>query len=118
MQYALLYYETPQESAKRGSASDAEGYWASWTRYMEMLSSSGALQGGHPLEVPHTKTLVRHADGHRVIEDGPFPETHDELGGFVIVDANDLDAAVQLAEQAPCARAGHVEVRPVLQRNA
>ena len=111
MQYAILYHEAPHEVAKRGTH-DAPDYWAAWTTYMDMIRESGALLTGNALAPPATATLVRAG----VVQDGPFPETKEELGGFVIVEAANLDAAIKITQGAPCAKpgAGHVEVRPVL----
>lgn len=118
MQYALLYFETPKEVARRTSA-DAETYWGAWTTYMGMMREEGVSQGGQALH-PGQSTVVRKTDAGRVIEDGPFAEAREELGGFVIVEVPDLEAACRYAEAAPCAApgAGHVEVHPVLQMQA
>ncbi len=118
MRYALLYYETPQEIAKRQDPAAVEAYWAGWTAYMGMIAGLGVMQGGAGLEPPPTGTIVRSGPSGRVVQDGPFAEAREELGGFVIVDVPDLDAALAIAEQAPCAKAGHVEVRPCLLRPA
>lgn len=114
MKYALLYFETDDEIAKRTDPARADDYWAGWTAYMDMLARSGALQGGNALQPPDTRTLLRKTDGKRTVADGPFAETREELGGFVIVEADNLDSALDLAEGAPCAANGYVEVRPVL----
>ena len=115
MQYALLYYETTDEVAKRTRPSDAETYWAGWGAYMDLLSRSGSMRGGNVLEPAPAATHVKVQDGGRVVEDGPYADAREELGGFIIVEAANLDEALALAEGAPCARAGHVEVRPVYQ---
>lgn len=114
MQYMLLYHETPAEIARRADATEAPAYWASWTAYMTMLGQSGAFRGGNALFPAATATSVTVGSGGRAIEDGPFPDAREELGGYVIVEAADIDAAIALAEGAPCARAGRVEIRPVL----
>ncbi|MEM8551248.1 MAG: YciI family protein [Pseudomonadota bacterium] len=113
MQYALLYFETPSEYARRNGP-DADTYWAAWTNYMAMMREKGIVQGGNALQPAETRTLVRASETGRVVEDGPFAEAREELGGFVIIDVADLDEALAMAEAAPCAKAGHVEVRPVL----
>ncbi|MEM6762256.1 MAG: YciI family protein [Pseudomonadota bacterium] len=113
MQYALLYFESPTEYARR-TGPDAEDYWAAWTQYMELMTNRGVMRGGNALQPADTRTLVRTGPGGRVIEDGPFADAREELGGFVIIEAKDLDEALELAEAAPCASSGHVEVRPVL----
>ncbi|XWN32195.1 MAG: YciI family protein [Devosia sp.] len=114
MEYALLFYEAPEEWAKRTDAKHAEGYWASWTRYMQLLGDSGAMRGGKALQTGDTKTIVKSNGSARVVEDGPFAEPHEELGGFVVVEAEHIDEALRLAEMAPCAQNGHVEVRPLM----
>lgn len=114
MEYMLIYFETPAEIARRADPARAPGYWAAWTAYMSLLRESGAMRSGNALEPAATGTSVTVGGAGRVIEDGPFAEAREELGGYVIVDAPDLDAAIRLAEGAPCARAGRVEVRPVL----
>lgn len=113
MKYALLFFETAEDMGRRTSPEDAPAYWASWTRYMEMLRAEGALQGGNALEPPAATTVVRRTGEETVVEDGPFADAREELGGFTIVEAADLDAAIRLASAAPCARSGRVEVRPV-----
>ncbi|MEM7694736.1 MAG: YciI family protein [Pseudomonadota bacterium] len=115
MQYALLYFETPTEYARR-TGPDQDAYWGAWTTYMGMMHEKGVSQGGQALH-PGQSTVVRSAGADRIIEDGPFAEAREELGGFVIVDVPDLDAALTYAQAAPCAApgAGHVEVHPVLQ---
>lgn len=115
MQYALLYHETAAEAAKRADPAAADGYWAAWSHYIETLSKSGAMRGGNALQPAATGTTVRAGDGGRVVEDGPFADAREELGGFVIVEAQSIDEAIAFAEGAPCARpgAGRVEVRPV-----
>ncbi|MEM9222228.1 MAG: YciI family protein [Pseudomonadota bacterium] len=116
MQYALIFYEMPAESARRNGP-DAEDYWTSWTNYMAMMRERGAMKGGNALH-PGKGTLVKHAaDGSRIVEDGPYAESREELGGFVIVDVENLDAAITFASAAPCAQAGkgRVEVHPVLE---
>ena len=114
MQYVLLYFENPSEIARRGDPAEAPGYWAGWGAYIRMLAESGTQRGGAGLEPSATGTSVSVGAGGRVIADGPFPEPREELGGFVILDVPDLDAAIRFAEAAPCAGAGRVEIRPVL----
>lgn len=116
MKYAFLFYETPDAMAKRDGAPDSAQYWAAWRSYMDLVQQSGAMESGKGLQHPATKTRVSRNGSERVVEDGPFAEGHEELGGFIIVEAADLDAAIALAEQAPCAAPGrgHVELRPCL----
>lgn len=118
MQYCLMFFETPTETARRAGP-DAGQYWAAWTRYFDMVRATTEVLSGNPLQPGETKTLVRNGASGRVVEDGPFPDAREELAGYVILDLADIDAAIALAEGAPCAAAGgHVEIRPVLMRQA
>jgi hypothetical protein len=114
MQYALLYNETPAEMA-RGETAEAPAYWGAWNAYMGAMGAAGIMRGGNALKPPETATTLRIAAGKWQVEDGPFADTKEQLGGFVIIDVPDLDAALEWAARAPCATAGSVEVRPVLE---
>lgn len=110
-QYAVLIYT--DENAETTEAEDKEvmdAYWA----YTEMLTSSGAGNAGEALYPTSTATTVRVRDGKTLTTDGPFIESKEALGGFYIVNADDLDRAIELAAQCPGAAAGAVEVRPVV----
>ena len=112
MQYALIYHETPAELARRNS--DTEAYWGAWDAYMGAMGAAGIMRGGAGLLTPDTATTLRISGGEWQVEDGPFADTKELLGGFVIIDVADLDAALAWAARAPCAAAGSVEVRPTL----
>lgn len=116
MRYALLYYEAPAAMARRRDPATVESYWASWMDYMTIINERGIMQSGAGLEPPETRTVLRSGESGRIVEDGPFAEAREELGGFVIVEVPDIDAALEIAGMAPCAKpgAGHVEIRPVL----
>lgn len=79
------------------------------------LSEDGKLLGTSPLHPTATATSVRIRDGQRMVTDGPFAETHEQLGGYYLVDATDLDDAIEIASKIPGARTGTVEVRPVIE---
>lgn len=83
--------------------------------YSEALSKAGVLTGGHALQAGHTTTTVRIKDGQRQVQDGPYADTKEQLGGFFVIEVADLDEALDWA--AKCPAAGHcaVEVRPVLE---
>lgn len=81
------------------------------------ISEAPGVSGGAQLQAPETATTVRVQDGQTLTTDGPFPETKEALGGFYLLDADDLDAAIELAGRIPAARmGGAIEVRPVVAR--
>jgi hypothetical protein len=73
---------------------------------------------GHQLKPVATATTVRVRDGKRVTTDGPFAETKEQLGGFYMINANDLDEAIAIAARVPSAKVGSIEVRPIVVREA
>jgi hypothetical protein len=81
------------------------------------ISQSAAVIGGNQLQPVETATTVRVQDGQTLLTDGPFVEAKEHLGGYFVVDADDLDAALEIAERIPAARmGGAVEVRPLVER--
>ena len=114
MQYMLIFYETADEMARGNDPAQAEIYWGAWNAYMGAMGAAGAIASGNALQLPHTATTVRIDNGTRHVQDGPFADTKEMFGGYVIVEAADLDAALEWAARAPCASAGSVEVRPVM----
>jgi hypothetical protein len=79
------------------------------------LDAAGRYRGAAPLQPTSTATSVRVREGKRLVTDGPFAETREQLGGFFMVDAPNLDEAIAIAERLPMARLGTVEVRPVVE---
>ena len=79
------------------------------------LEASGRYLGASPLHPVLTATTVRVRDGKRVITDGPFAETREQLGGYYLINARDLDEAMAVAERVPVAKLGSVEIRPVIE---
>jgi hypothetical protein len=114
MKFVLFAYETPEEMNRRNGP-EAGAYWAAWNAYVQAIGQSGALTGGAGLQPPETTTAVRLRDGVRQVQDGPFADAKEELGGFFIVDLPNLDKALEWAARMPCAGAGSVQVRPVLE---
>lgn len=114
MHYMLLFKETADEMGKRADPAHADAYWGGWTAYMGAIAQSGAMVSGNGLQPPEVSTTLRVENGQRHVVDGPFADTKEMLGGYVIVDVADLDAALEWAARAPCATAGSVEIRPVL----
>lgn len=113
MRYALLIYESPADFEARGP-SERETYRAAWRAYFHALVEAGAyVPGGVPLREPGTGTTVRVDSGRRHVQDGPFAEAKDQLGGIVLLDCASLDAALDWAARCPVAATGAVEVRPI-----
>jgi hypothetical protein len=114
MQYLLIIYES--ESARQGRGpeqlkSEFEEYFA----FNRELKAGGNFIAGDALEGVSTATTVRVRDGKPVHTDGPFAETKEQLGGYYLVEADDLDHALSMAAKIPAARTGCVEVRPIMQ---
>lgn len=114
MQYMLIFRETAGELARRDDPASASEYWGAWTAYVAALGGAGVVVSGNGLQPPRTAMQVRVVDGVRHVQDGPFADTHEHLGGYFIIEVPGLDAALDWAARAPCASAGSVEVRPVL----
>lgn len=115
MKYGLMFYEFESDFARRESA-DAPAYWGAWGAYIDELDEAGVLVrgSGAGLQLPSTATTVRLDSGRRVIQDGPVPDTKEQLGGIVVIDVESLDEAITWAAKSPAASAGGVEIRPVL----
>jgi hypothetical protein len=114
MKYMLVYNQTAADIAQRDDPAKAPAYWGAWRSYMGELHAAGLIDSGSGLLGPETATMVRVRDGKRLIQDGPFADTKEHLGGYIIMDAPSLDIALQWAERAPCVSTGTVEVRPVM----
>jgi hypothetical protein len=112
MKYVMLIYETPRNIEARGSA-DPAPYIAAWHAYHKALLAAGAYVDGAPLKDIATATTVRLKDGGRHVQDGPFAEAKEQLGGFIIIDVPSLDAALEWAARCPASASGAVEVRPI-----
>jgi len=111
MKYMLLIYmdEQAMDETER-----AQCYQES-TQFTHRLQAQGQYLGASPLEPVSTATSVRVRDGKRLVTDGPFAETREQLGGYFLVNAKDLDAAIGIAGQIPGARYGTVEIRPLIE---
>lgn len=119
MRYAILIYD--ENTATPTPPSDPAAFaqiMAEWDAYTKMLRESGRYAGGEALQPVTTATTVRIKDGKTLTTDGPFAETKEALGGFYLVDAEDLDDALRLAAACPGAKYGSIEVRPIVDFNA
>jgi hypothetical protein len=110
MKYMLLIY-TDEKSWTEG---EREQCFAESTKLTHELHKQGKYLGASPLQPVATATSVRVRNGKRQITDGPFTETREQLGGFFLIEATNLDEAIDIAGRIPGAKKGTVEVRPVL----
>ena len=111
MKYMLLIYLEEQALSE---TERAECYVES-TQLAQDLHSNGQYLAAAPLQPVSTATSVRMRDGKRLVTDGPFAETREQLGGFYLINARDLDEAIGIAARIPVARKGTIEIRPVLE---
>jgi hypothetical protein len=111
MQYALIIRESSEDFERR----DDPAYKNGWIAYTQALIQAGIMTGGAGLTAPETATVVRRRGGDHDVQDGPFPEGKEQLGGFYLIDVADLDAALEWATRVPISDSGSVEVRPRLQ---
>jgi hypothetical protein len=114
MNYILMIYENAAGFALRTDPQKQEAYWAGFPLYRQALEEAGVLVGGAGLEPPMTGTTVRLQSGQRLVQDGPYADTKEQLGGFFIIDVPGLDAALDWAARVPAAPGSVIEVRPVL----
>jgi hypothetical protein len=113
MHYVMLIYETEVEFDQR-KRPDNEAFWGAWRAYHRALVEAGVYAGGSPLERPDTTaTTLRVRGGERQVQDGPFADSKEQLGGFIVFDLPTLDAALEWAARCPAAAYGAVELRPI-----
>jgi hypothetical protein len=112
MKYTLLIYESAEGLAQRDDPEKRQAYWASWPAYSKALKDAGVFVGGAGLSLPGTATTVHIRNGKRQVQDGPYADTKEQLGGYYVIDVPDLDAALAWAARVPVVPGGSVEVRP------
>lgn len=115
MRYSLLLHYPEMSAEELGPDALAEGMRA-FDDYAKALDDAGVLASAEVLQPAAATTTVTLAGGELVVQDGPFADAKEKLGGVVVIDVADLDAALDWAERAPSAQYGHVEVRPVATR--
>jgi len=111
MQYMLLIYG----DERAWTDPERERCYEESTQLAHQLKAKGQYLATNPLQSVTTATSVRVRNGKRVVTDGPFAETREQLGGYFLIDARDLDEAIAVAERIPGARKGTVEIRPVME---
>jgi hypothetical protein len=112
MKYMCLIYEDETVWQKMPKA-DLDKLFAEYSAFKDDIKNSGHLVGCNPLQPTHTATTIRVRNGKVSTTDGPFAETKEQLGGYFLIEARDLNDAIQLASRIPGARLGSVEVRPI-----
>jgi hypothetical protein len=112
MQYLLMIYQNEVEYAKNDAAT-SQKMLGEYQAFTQSIIQSGNFKGGDRLQPTTTATTVRVRDGKTITTDGPFAETREQLGGYYMVDAKDLDSAIAIAARIPGARIGSIEVRPI-----
>ena len=110
MKYMLLIYGDERAL----SETERQDCYAESTRLAQDLDARGQFLSANPLHPTAMATSVRMRDGKRLVTDGPFAETREQLGGYFLVEAKNLDEAIAIADKIPMARKGTVEVRPVI----
>jgi hypothetical protein len=113
MKYLLLIYESEASLAGMSGADQAK-IFEEYMEYTKGIRKKGNYIGGEALQAISTATTVRVKNGKTLTTDGPFAETREQLGGFYLVEAKDLDEAIKLAAGIPASRTGSIEVRPIL----
>ena len=114
MRYMLLIY-TDETADQAATPADFELTMQAYNEFGKWLGEAGIGLGGDALQSVQTATTVRVRNGETLTTDGPFAETKEQLGGFYIVDAKDLDQAIEAASRIPGAKVGSVEVRPIME---
>jgi len=111
MKYMLLVYL----EEKVLSESERQDCYVKSAQLAQDLHSSGRYLDASPLHPIATATSIRLREGRRLVTDGPFAETREQLGGYYLINAEDLDEAISIAERIPAARFGTIEIRPVME---
>ncbi len=113
MKYLCLIYDNEQQIG-RMSKSESDAFMRAYFAFTDAIRKSGHYLGGEALQPVGTATTIRISHGKMSTTDGPFAETKEQPGGFYLIDAADLDDAIQVASRIPSARYGSIELRPVM----
>jgi hypothetical protein len=113
MKYLCLIYDEEKRVGSM-SKSESDAFMGEYSAFTEEVKKSGHYLGGEALQPVQTATTIRIRNGKMSTTDGPFAETKEQLGGFYLLEARDLNDAIQVASKIPSARLGCIEVRPVV----
>ena len=114
MKYMLLIHDDEKAWGKVSEA-ERQRIYGEYGQFTQQIIEAGHFVAGAQLQPTTTATSVRVRDGKRLVTDGPFAETREQLGGYYLVEAKDLDEAIGIAARIPSARTGTIEVRPVVE---
>jgi hypothetical protein len=117
MKYLCLIYDE-EKKANEMSKTEADAFMGEYFAFTEGIKKSGHYVGGEALQPVQTATTVRVRNGKMATTDGPFAETKEQLGGYYLIEAKDLNDAIQVAAKIPSSRIGSIEVRPIMEFNA
>jgi hypothetical protein len=115
MRYLMMIFYDESEHPEDGSP-EQESLWKQYNAFTQHVIDEGAYRGADALHPISTATTVRVRGGGALVTDGPFAETKEQLGGFYVIECNDLDEAIQIAARCPGSEHGTVELRPVIER--
>jgi hypothetical protein len=113
MQYLLMIYRSEAELFQLNDT-ERQKMTADYGAFTQSIIQSGAFKAGDGLQPSTTATTVRVREGKVLTTDGPFAETREQLGGYYLVEAKDLDAAIEIAARIPGAKQGSIEIRPIM----
>lgn len=113
MKLLLLANEAPEDFALRENKEEFDSYMGAWFAFGEGMRNAGIDHTGAALEPPATATVVSVRDGVRHVEDGPYPDSKEQLGGFALFDAPDIETGAKWAAKCPAAERGFVDVRVI-----
>jgi hypothetical protein len=114
MKYTILVFENESDFSARTDAARKDAYWGAYRAYTQALTEAGVMVGGTGLQPPPLATTVRQRNGKRQVQDGPYADAKEQLGGYYVIDVPNLDKALEWAARCPSAASGCVEVRPNL----
>jgi hypothetical protein len=114
MNYTLLIYENSADFAARTDPEKKEAYWAAWPPYSQALKDAGVFVSGAGLQPPGSAATVKLRNEQRLVQDGPYADTKEQLGGFFIINVPDFDSALDWAARCPRMPGAVIEVRPNL----
>lgn len=112
MKFMLMFFDTAAHQAP--TPDQAQALYAAWGAYAGAMGQAGVIVAGHGLQARETATTLRLRDGVRQVQDGPFADSKEQLGGYFVIDVATLDDALAWAARSPTAATGTVELRPVL----